>query len=183
MIKKLFMLIHGNIRFLFLKLIHFKSFKYSPYCNLNLGNEIELKNNGKISLGKKFIMRKNCRLSANGGTITIGNNSGFNNNCYVVSHKKIIIGNNVEIGPNSIIVDHDHDFKKEFLNCGKKRLFNSADIIIGNNVWIGANVVILKGTIIGNNCVIAAGSIIKGIISENTLVFQKKENCIKKIEY
>lgn len=35
-------------------------------------------------------------------------------------------------------------------------------IKIGNNVWISANAIILKGTIIGDNCVVGAGSVVKG---------------------
>ena len=40
-------------------------------------------------------------------------------------------------------------------------------IRIGNNVFIGANVTILPGTTIGNNCIIGAGSVVKGICEDN----------------
>lgn len=43
-------------------------------------------------------------------------------------------------------------------------------IKVGNNVWIGLNVTILKGTVIGNNCVIAAGSVVKGEFPDNVLI-------------
>ena len=41
---------------------------------------------------------------------------------------------------------------------------------IGKNVWIGANSVILPGVTIGNNAVIAAGSIVTKDISEGVIV-------------
>lgn len=44
-----------------------------------------------------------------------------------------------------------------------------ADVSIGNNVWLGARCIILKGVTIGDNSVIAAGSVVSGAIPENSL--------------
>lgn len=41
---------------------------------------------------------------------------------------------------------------------------------IGNKVWIGTNSIILKDTIIGDNCIIAANSVVKGVFPENCLI-------------
>lgn len=43
-------------------------------------------------------------------------------------------------------------------------------IAIGNNVFVGARCIILPGTRIGNNCVIGAGSVVKGEIPEGSVV-------------
>jgi acetyltransferase-like isoleucine patch superfamily enzyme len=42
-------------------------------------------------------------------------------------------------------------------------------VSIGRNVWIGANCVILPGTVIGDNAVIAAGAVVRGIVPANEL--------------
>jgi len=55
---------------------------------------------------------------------------------------------------------------------GKKRgsgIEKNKDVTIGKNVWIGAQCIILKGAQIGNNSVIAAGSIVNGPIPENVI--------------
>ena len=174
MIKKIFILFFGNIKLFFIKLFHFNNFKYNFYNNVSLNSEIELKKYGKVCFGKKFILRRNCRISSYNGNIIFGNNCGINNNCYIVSHESILIGNNVEIGPNCVIVDHDHDYKREFELNGSKRFFKTSGIEIGDNVWIGANVIILRGTKIGNNCGIGAGSIVKGNYEDNSIIIQKR---------
>ena len=43
-------------------------------------------------------------------------------------------------------------------------------IIIGNNVWIGLNSIILKGTIIGDNSIVAAASVVSGEFGANTII-------------
>lgn len=43
-------------------------------------------------------------------------------------------------------------------------------IIIGNNVFIGLDVIILPGTVIGDNCIIAAGAVVKGKFSSNLVI-------------
>ena len=52
--------------------------------------------------------------------------------------------------------------------------FKTAPITIGNNVWIGANTLILRGTTIGDNCVVAGGSVIRGNYPSNTVIIQKR---------
>lgn len=111
-------------------------------------------------------------LQADGGNLYIGKNVFINRNCNIVAQKYIMIDDECTIGPNVCIYDHDHVL-------GKKRLeneqFKRADIIIGKRVWIGANVIILRGTRIGDDCVIGAGAIVKGNIPSNKMVVQDKK--------
>lgn len=52
--------------------------------------------------------------------------------------------------------------------------FQTSPIVIGNNVWIGANTLILRGTTIGDNCVVAGGSVIRGNYPADTVIVQKR---------
>ncbi len=42
-------------------------------------------------------------------------------------------------------------------------------IIIGRNVFIGINAILLPGTRVGDDCVIGAGSVVKGVIPSGTI--------------
>ena len=71
-------------------------------------------------------------------------------------------------GGNGHIYDHNHIFNtSEKIN---KQSFNVGSVEIGDNCWICSNAVLLKGTKIGNNCVISAGCIINREIPANSLV-------------
>jgi acetyltransferase-like isoleucine patch superfamily enzyme len=102
-----------------------------------------------------------------GAEIIIGNHSGATGSTLVAA-KKIVIGNNVLIGANSMIIDND------FHNPDPGKRLLSTDvparpIIIEDNVFIGTNCMILKGVIIGENSVIGANSVVINNIPKNAI--------------
>ena len=46
----------------------------------------------------------------------------------------------------------------------------TAPVIIGDNVWIGMNAIVLKGVTIGDNSVVAAGSVVSKSVPTNVVV-------------
>ena len=60
--------------------------------------------------------------------------------------------------------------------------FYLGEIEIGDNTWVGAGTIILLGTRIGRNCVIGAGSVVKGDVPDNTRLIQKRINTVKGLE-
>ena len=170
----------SSIKLLLMKLFHLNNIKFSLINICALTSEIQISQKGVLHIGKKLRMRAGSRLIIRkNGRLDIGNNVFFNYGSVVTCHEKITIGNNVQISPNVLIYDHDHDFK---VKDGLKNLvYSSSPVIIGDNVWIGANSIILRGTEIGNNSVIAAGSIVKGKVSKGTLFIQKRDSISKLI--
>lgn len=166
----------GIIKTTCLKLFHPKKFTGVQFAQISPRTEFTL-NGGGLKLGKKFKMRDGSKLRIRKGAIlSIGNNVSISSNCIITSRVDISIGDNVQISPCVQIYDHDHDFRCE--GGLKSKNYNCNPIKIGNNVWIGCNTVILKGSTIGDNCVIAAGSIVKGVVPENTILVQKKIDTI-----
>lgn len=84
------------------------------------------------------------------------------------------IGDNVVISKDVLILNHDYSISCGLRSIGElpdnKEAFWLKEIRIGNNVFIGARTIILPGTNIGDNCIIGAGSVIKGNIEENSIV-------------
>ena len=92
----------------------------------------------------------------------IGNDVFFNSGCIITAREKVVIGDNTIFGPNVVIYDNDH-----IIRDGKiiDNEFETEPVIIGANVWIGAGAIILKGAVIEDNCVIAAGSVVTRKVS------------------
>ncbi|RKS87269.1 galactoside O-acetyltransferase/maltose O-acetyltransferase [Orbus hercynius] len=102
-----------------------------------------------------------------GYNITLGDHFFANFNCVMLDAAPIQFGNHVFIGPNCGFYTSGHPLDIKSRNMG---LEYAKPITVGNNVWIGGNVAVLPGVCIGDNCVIAAGSVITQSISDDAIV-------------
>lgn len=135
---------------------------------------------GFCRIGKNFHARKNCFVRVRkGGRLIIGDRVSINNRCSIVCHNLIEIGDDVLIGENVAIYDHDHNF--DGIHVTNKLGFNYSPVKIGDNVWIGSNVLILSGVSIGDNCVIGGGTILTKSIPENSIVYSQQNLVIRTI--
>lgn len=80
----------------------------------------------------------------------------------------ITIGDNVVFHRNFSLYTHDF-VSGVFLNKYHDFLPSSGKVSIGNNVRFGINCTVLKGVSIGDNCFIAAGSIVTKDIPANSI--------------
>lgn len=169
--------VKGILQIIVYKIFFRKKLEFQNFPKIMSKVYLNLYKDAKLILGKNFLARRNLsiRILKNGKTV-IGENVFCNENISIQCSQNIYIGDNTSIGPNVLIIDHDHDYKKNFSKLIAK------DVWIGKNVWIGANSVILKGVTIGDGSVIAAGSIVNKDVPKNTLMYQVKNDCYKKIE-
>jgi acetyltransferase-like isoleucine patch superfamily enzyme len=103
----------------------------------------------------KAVIEPYCRIFGD-PKITIGENFYMNANCHMQG--EITIGNDVLIGPQTVIWGRDHQMAK-----GKPMRLQEhirKHITIGDDVWIGAHATVIKGVNIGSGAVIGAGSVV-----------------------
>ena len=98
--------------------------------------------------------------------VSIGENFFSNYNFVVLAGNRIEIGDNVMFAPDCGLYAAGHPFDVETRNLGLEYAW---PIRIGNNVWIGGGTKIMGGVTIGDNTVIAAGSIVTRDIPANVL--------------
>lgn len=88
------------------------------------------------------------------------------------TRKEITIGNRVKIGANTKIIDNDMHSMNPLDRANGDDLSNLkiAPVRIGDDCFIGAQSIILKGTILGKNCVVGAGSVVHGTFPSNAII-------------
>lgn len=113
-----------------------------------------------------------CNLGAN---VKIGNNVVVMYNSLFMSAGGITIEDGAMIAANCSLISNNHDFKeRQILTC--------KPVVIGKKAWIGANSIILPGVTVGENAVVAAGSVVTKDVAPNTLVGGVPAKFIKNLE-
>ena len=138
--------------------------------------------NASISIGNNTIInssffsnllglwQKTIIIAKNDAKISIGQNVGISG-ATIYSWRQIEIGDNCLIGANVKIIDTDfHPVNSAERLRGENEKANSKPIKIGNNVFIGMNSIILKGSEIGDNCVVGAGSVVSGKFESDSII-------------
>lgn len=101
-----------------------------------------------------------------GHNIHLGKNFFANYNCVMLDEAPITIGDNVLIAPNVGLYTAGHPIDVERRN---EWLEYAWPITIGNNVWICGGVTVAPGVAIGDNTIIAAGSVVTSDIPANVI--------------
>ena len=90
------------------------------------------------------------------------------NGAYIHSQNYVEIGNRCVFASGISIIDSNgHIVNSADRTIGRDE---PQGISIGDNVWIGLNSIILKNTKIGNNCIVSAGSIVKGVFPDGSII-------------
>lgn len=169
-----------NLRLGFGKLVHGSNLKFNPVTCLALSDGIELSARSMVDFGSRLRTRGRCSFNVQGtGKLSFGNGVFLNSGCQFNCHSSITVGDNSEFGPNVFVYDHDHIFRGGVPVDGE---FACGDVKIGSNCWIGAGTIILRGSNIGNSCVVAAGSVVKGDILDGSVYVQKRQTTLLKIK-
>lgn len=140
---------------------------------------IKLGNN--VSIGD-FSRLEVCQSMGNIGLgIEIGDNVGISSFAGIGGSGGVKIGADCIIGQYFSCHPENHSFA---INNGlfRKQEVTRQGIRIGSNCWIGAKVTVLDGSIIGNNCVIAANSVVRGRYPDNVLIGGVPSKILRKLD-
>jgi acetyltransferase-like isoleucine patch superfamily enzyme len=115
--------------------------------------------------------------TAGGDEIRVGRNVFVNQNCTFYDLGGLDIADDVMIGPNVSIITASHPLEpsqRRAATIGKP-------IVIERNVWIAAGATIIGGLTVGENSVVAAGSVVTRDVPPNTLVGGNPARVIRSI--
>ncbi|MFR9581673.1 MAG: hypothetical protein SNH01_03265 [Rikenellaceae bacterium] len=111
------------------------SIVFKGKCNIGNNSAISIGKSGSVIFGDRFVATSTMKL---------------------VSYNKIVFGERVRIGWESLVMDTDmHRLTK--VDGGYSKGYG--DIIIGDNNWFGTKCTIFKNTVTPNYAIFASGSI------------------------
>ena len=103
-------------------------------------------------------------------------------NAYLDGLGGLQIGNGVVISTRVVILTHDYSYNIGLKSCGLAKQKDTAvldNVVIGDDTFLGAGCIILPGSRIGKFCVIGAGSVVKGVVDDYSVVIGNPLKVIK----
>ncbi|HSI92743.1 MAG TPA: acyltransferase [Jiangellaceae bacterium] len=136
---------------------------------LGRGVEVEARRGyGRVVLGRWVHLGDGTALRAHEGTLRVGDKVVFGRhntvNCYL----------DVEVGAKTLIADWVHitDFDHRFDDLDtaiKDQGIVKSPVRIGPDCWIGVKVSVLRGSIVGAGCVLAAHAVVRGELPDRSV--------------
>jgi acetyltransferase-like isoleucine patch superfamily enzyme len=124
---------------------------------------------GRLIIGRWVHFGEGNFINAHEGTLRIGDKTVFGRFNTVQSYLDVEIGGKGIIADWIYICDFDHVFADINHPITEQGLVKSP-VRIGPDVWIGTKVSVLRGTTVGNGCVLAANSVVRGQIEPFSVV-------------
>lgn len=177
------------IRLLFLKYrLSHRKLTYKGWSVIHSFKGSTIKIGDKTSLFSSFSsnmlgLYQRCIIVARyGGKIEIGEHCGISGST-IYAWDSIKIGNYTRVGANCKIIDNDFhpvelEYRHKALNEEHAR---RAPIEIGDDCFIGMNSIILKGTKLGNNVIVGAGSVVHGAFPDNCIIAGNPAKIVKQM--
>lgn len=116
-----------------------------------------------------------CDLGTN---IHVGDHFYAGFNCTILDMAEVRIGDHCMFGPNVSLYTAGHKITPRNRNKDGYGI----PITIGNDVWIGGSSVILPGVSIGDNSIVAAGSVVTKDVPSNVIVAGNPAKVLRVIE-
>lgn len=130
--------------------------------------EVDVSDN--IRLGLKCVIGSFSKVKALDGALRMGDRCGIATNCFIASGENgIEIGDNFVCGPNVVISASSYVYDEIGVHI-EDQGNTSKGIRIGRNVWVGAGSVILDGSVLGDNCIVVAGSLVNRRFPDNAII-------------
>ena len=131
-----------------------------------------------LSIGDETLIGPNVCLTAgisadqtmlSAPVVSIGRKCIIGRGSHIIGHWSIELGDEIQTGPYVYITDQNHSYEDPDQPVGWQTPSEAA-VRIGSGSWLGANVVILPGTQLGRNTVVAAGAVVRGTFPDHVVL-------------
>ena len=130
-----------------------------------------------VGLSQRMII-----VARHGGKVSIGEECQISGST-IYAMQEITIGKRVFIGGNCKIIDNDfHPLAASQRLPQRPEDIRKQPISIGDECFIGTDSIILKGTTLGRNCVVGAGSVVSGTWPDNSIIAGNPARLIRENE-
>lgn len=124
-----------------------------------------------IKIGDRVIVNRGAAIQAKVGRIEIGNDCNIGSGVDIISQGSIVIGDRVSLAGKVTVAGGRYVVEQDGAHPDEKQRFSGGTIRIGNNARIGMCAIIQDGVTIGDNAIVAPGSVVYEDVPDSTVVW------------
>lgn len=124
-----------------------------------------------IVIGDRVIVSGGAAIQAKDGHIEIGSDCNIGSHTAIVAQGPIIIEHQVSIAGNAMIAGGRHVVELDNTAPHNAQRFTSGSIRLARNVRIGMGAIVQDGVSIGENAIVAPGSVVYESVAANSVVW------------
>ncbi len=141
---------------------------------VQMGDHVRVKRNTSINLHPKDKRSKEILLF-------IGDNTIISESCFISACNRIVIGENVGVSPNVMIIDNSRKIG-DISRPSKEQELKIGHVHIGADSWIAYGACVMPNVTIGKHCIIGALSVVNRDIPSYSVAVGAPARVIKRFD-
>lgn len=170
----------GDAHWLLWQLRH-PALRGQPRVRLGRGAQLILAAGGRIEVGRGVTARPDLTISTR-GVVSLGDRVFLGRGVNIACYEQVKIGDDTRLAERVSIHDSDHVMEPLSDRAGRRADALVAPVAIGARVWLGANVVVVRGVTIGDDVVVAAGSVVTGDLPAGVLAAGAPARVVRELQ-
>jgi acetyltransferase-like isoleucine patch superfamily enzyme len=143
-----------------------------------------------IHVGARTLIGRHVTLSVGYGPaddrlpergLVIGDRCVLGARTSLTAHSSIVLGDDVWFGQDVFVSDASHGYQELGVPIGRQ-LGEHRPVTVGAGSWVGHGAIILPGSTIGRNVVVAAGSVVRGTVEDHAVVGGSPARVLRRFE-
>jgi acetyltransferase-like isoleucine patch superfamily enzyme len=137
-------------------------------CFVGPGVTFEIGRDAVVRLGRWPWIGHGTKIRAHEGEVSIGAKSVLGQECTISAYQHISIGRECIIADRAMLIDFDHGVVEVERPIRMQGIYKR-DVRVGHNCWIGYGACILRGSTVGDNCVIGTNTVVTKALPSNAV--------------
>jgi acetyltransferase-like isoleucine patch superfamily enzyme len=133
------------------------------------GVTLEIGKGATLRLGRWCWIGHGSKIRVHEGEVVIGAKTVMGQECTISAFQHVSVGRECILADRVMLIDFDHGVVEVERPIRVQGIYKR-DVRVGNNVWVGYGACFLRGTTVGDNCVIGTSSVITKDVPDNAVV-------------
>jgi acetyltransferase-like isoleucine patch superfamily enzyme len=157
------------LRWAWLKLRWGRRLQTDGLCFVGPGVTLEIGRDAVLRLGRWSWIGHGTKIRAHEGVVEIGAKTVLGQECTISSFQSVRIGRECILADRVMLIDFDHGVVEVERPIRLQGIYKR-DVEVGHNCWIGYGACILRGSTVGDNCIVGTSTVVTKDVPSNAVV-------------